>query len=120
ASVINAADDRDRGIASALVLVLRLVGMTLSVSALTTYSIREVNRLAEIELGANAASADPFLYAEVYANIAVDVVAQLGLIGAVAAVLALIPAYMLVGSGGEYDNLPTEEPAPEPIGVTGD
>ena len=120
ASVINAADDRDRGIASALVLVLRLIGMTLSVSALTTYSIREVNRLAEIELGANAATADPFLYAEVYANIAVDVVAQLGLIGAVAAVLALVPAYVLVGSGNEYDNLAAEEPTPERVGVTGD
>ena len=101
ASVINAADSRDRGIASALVLVLRLVGMTISVSALTTYSIREVNRLAELALGANAATADPFLYAEVYANIAVDVLAKLGLIGAIASLLALIPAFMLVGGGRE-------------------
>jgi MFS family permease len=95
ASVINAADTRDRGIASALVLVLRLVGMTISVSALTTYSIREVNRLAELELGTSAASVDPFVYANVYANIAVDVLAQLGLIGAVACVLALVPAWFL-------------------------
>ncbi|MGV2438041.1 MAG UNVERIFIED_CONTAM: hypothetical protein LVT10_26775 [Anaerolineae bacterium] len=47
--------------ASALVSVLRLVGMTVSVSALTTYSLREVNRLAEIALGTNSALADPFL-----------------------------------------------------------
>jgi MFS family permease len=104
ASVINAADDRDRGIASALVLVLRLVGMTISVSALTTYSIREVNRLAELALGADAAAADPFLYAETYANIAVDVLAQLGLIGAIASLLALVPAWYLASkpepSGG--------------------
>jgi MFS family permease len=117
ASVINAADTRDRGIASALVLVLRLVGMTLSVSALTTYSIREVNRLAELELGASAA-ADPFLYAEVYANIAVDVLAQLGLIGAVASLLAIIPAWLLSGRGGEFEGF--KRKTDEVVRVAGD
>jgi MFS family permease len=117
ASVINAADTRDRGIASALVLVLRLVGMTLSVSALTTYSIREVNRLAELELGASAA-ADPFLYAEVYANIAVDVLAQLGLIGAVASLLAIIPAWLLSGRGSEFEGF--KRKTDEVVRVAGD
>lgn len=97
ASVINAAPDRDRGIASALVLVLRLVGMTISVSALTTYSLREVNRLVEIRLGAEAVGADPFLYAQAYAEIAVDVLAQLGLVGAIVCVLAVVPAWFLMG-----------------------
>ncbi|MEM6281024.1 MAG: MFS transporter [Chloroflexota bacterium] len=96
ASVINAADDRDRGIASALVLVLRLVGMTVSVSALTTYSLGEVNRIADATLGPEAA-ADIFAYAATYAEIAVTVLAQLGLIGAVVALVALVPAAFLQG-----------------------
>ena len=99
ASVINATDTDDRGVASALVLVLRLVGMTVSVSALTTYSLREVNRLAEIALGADSALADPFLYANTYANIVVDVLGTLGLFGAIVCVVALIPTYFMQGKG---------------------
>ncbi|MEL6270265.1 MAG: MFS transporter [Chloroflexota bacterium] len=100
ASVINAADDRDRGIASAMVLVLRLVGMTVSVSALTTYSLGEVNRLADAALGPEAA-ADIYTYAATYAEIAVTVLAQLGLIGAVVALVALVPAGFLQGRVSE-------------------
>ena len=96
ASVINASEERDRGIASALVLVLRLVGMTVSVSALTTYSIRQVNILAAERLGPEAA-ADIYAYAATYAEIAVEVLAQLGLVGAVVAAIALVPAAFLSG-----------------------
>jgi MFS family permease len=99
ASVINSADSQDRGVASALVLVLRLVGMTVSVSALTTYSLREVNRLAEIALGTNSALADPFLYANTYATIVVDVLGTLGLFGALVCVVALVPTYFMQGKG---------------------
>ncbi len=96
ASVINAADDRDRGIASALVLVLRLVGMTLAVTLLSSYALGEVNRRAEQVLGPEAA-ADIFAYAATYAEITVDVLAQLGLIGLVVAGVAIIPAGFLGG-----------------------
>lgn len=117
ASVINAADQRDRGIASAMVLVLRLVGMTLSVSALTTYSLRQVNILVEQRLGTGAIGADPFLYAATYAEIAVDVLAQLGLIGVIACVLALIPAAMLSGRGTEPERASSSDTT---VSVTGD
>ena len=100
ASVINAAADRDRGIASALVLVLRLIGMTVSVTALTTYSLNQVNIMAEQQLGPEAA-ADVYAYAATYAEIAVDVLAQLGLIGAVVAVIALVPAAFLGGRASD-------------------
>ncbi|MFZ4815103.1 MAG: MFS transporter [Phototrophicaceae bacterium] len=98
AAVINDANDRDRGMASALVLILRLVGMTLSVSILTSYSLSEVNRLAALVLG-DSASADPFLYAQTYAEIAVQVLAQLGLIGTVVALVGCIPAAFMRGGG---------------------
>ncbi|MBN1440049.1 MAG: MFS transporter [Anaerolineales bacterium] len=44
-AVINGADESQRGIAAAAVIILRLIGMSLSVSLLTTYGLR---RTAEI------------------------------------------------------------------------
>ncbi len=90
ATVINSARAADRGIASALVLVLRLVGMTVSVSSLTSYSLQRVNFLAAEQLG--AVGLDPTQYADTYAVITVSVLAELSLIGAIVALAALIPA----------------------------
>jgi MFS family permease len=39
-AVIEAVSDVERGVASALVIVMRLIGMTVSISALTTYGLR--------------------------------------------------------------------------------
>jgi MFS family permease len=118
ASVINAADDRDRGIASALVLVLRLVGMTLAVTVLSTYALAEVNRRAEVILGPEAA-ADIYAYAQTYAEITVGVLAQLGLIGAGVALVGLIPAGFLSGRAAVVttgDGTATQEMARTPGG----
>ena len=93
ASVINAARQAERGVASALVIILRLIGMTVSVSALTTISLQRVNTLAAVELG--SAAGDPSLAVETYARVTVQVLAELGLVGAVMCVLALIPALLL-------------------------
>ncbi len=92
ASVINAAPDRERGVASALVIIVRLIGMTVSVSALTTISLQRVNALAAAELGGLV---DPLLAANAYAEITVRVLAELGLIGAAVCALALLPALLL-------------------------
>ena len=93
AAVINAARQDERGVASALVIILRLIGMTVSVSALTTLSLNRVNALAIEALG--AAGVDPFQAGEIYANITVEVLAELGLIGALVCGVALIPAFLL-------------------------
>jgi MFS family permease len=92
ASVINAAPDRERGVASALVIILRLIGMTVSVSALTTIALQRVNALAAAQLGGQI---DPMQAANAYAEITVRVLGELGLIGAVACGLALIAALRL-------------------------
>lgn len=90
AAVINAADEDHRGVASALVIILRLVGMTVAVSSLTTLSLQRVTMLAAAELGPMVA--DPYQFVDVYARITVQVLAELGLLGAVVCGLALIPA----------------------------
>ena len=86
AAVINAASDSERGVASALVLILRLVGMTLSVSSLTTYALNRVRNLAEDAdiTVTNLLDAAP--------EITADVLAEFGLIGAVLCVVAIVPA----------------------------
>lgn len=90
ASVINSASDEERGIASALVLVLRLVGMTISVSSLTSFALQRVNYIAAQELG--AVGLDPMQYADQYSEITVNVLAELGLIGAIVCGIALVSA----------------------------
>jgi MFS family permease len=46
AAVVNAADRVDRGIASALVILFRLVGMTIGVSSMTTFGLQRASRLS--------------------------------------------------------------------------
>lgn len=90
AAVINAANDEQRGVASALVIILRLIGMTVAVSSLTTLSLNRITALAGAELGAQIS--DPDLYVDVYVKMTVQVLGELGLLGAIVCVLALIPA----------------------------
>lgn len=103
AAVINASSDDDRGVASSLVIILRLVGMTISVSSLTTFSLNRVTSLASQELagvGINAAD-----YLQTYTRITVEVLAELGLLGAVLCGVALIPALMLRGTPGDESRM---------------
>ena len=93
AAVINAAHEDERGVASALVIILRLIGMTVSISALTTISLNRVNALAALELGSTPV--DPMQAVDAYARITVEVLAELGLIGAIVCGVALIPALLL-------------------------
>ena len=46
AAVINSADENRRGVASALVIILRLIGMTVAISSLTAVALQRVNVLA--------------------------------------------------------------------------
>lgn len=92
ASVINAADEHHRGVASALVIVLRLVGMTLSVSTLTSLALTRVNTLLIQRVGA----VDSLESVNAAASITVEVLAELGLLAAVlcligAGIAALLP-----------------------------
>ncbi|NWG15230.1 MAG: MFS transporter [Chloroflexi bacterium] len=90
AAVINSADEDHRGVASALVIILRLIGMTVAVAALTSLALQRVSQLAAAELGPTAA--DPTQFVDVYARITVQVLGEMGLLGALICGLALVPA----------------------------
>ncbi len=95
ASVINVVGEEERGVASTLVIILRLIGMTISVSSLTAFAFSRVNILVAQQLG--QVGLDPLQYPDVYAQTTASVLAELGFIGAALCALAIIPAAMLEG-----------------------
>ncbi len=93
AAVINAADQDKLGSASALVIIMRLLGMTISVSALTAFASQRLASLASVALGAQVV--DPSAAITVYADLTVKVLTEIGLLGAVICAVALLPAFLL-------------------------
>lgn len=89
AAVINSAPEAERGVASALVIIGRLMGMTISISLLTRLTLQ---RVAQVTTEAGVLVTDPE-----YGRLAVGVLAELGLVGAVVCGLALLPALLLRG-----------------------
>ncbi|MEP7294283.1 MAG: hypothetical protein ABI835_21015, partial [Chloroflexota bacterium] len=93
AAVINSADSDKLGSASALVIIMRLLGMTLSVTGLTAFASQRLGMLASAELGQNVV--DPLVAMDVYSRLTVQVLAEMGLLGALICAVALIPALLL-------------------------
>lgn len=93
ASVINSADEDRLGVSSALVIIMRLLGMTLGVSSLTSFASQRLSLLAAAELGADFI--DPYAAVDVYARLTVQVLAEIALLGAILCAVALIPALLL-------------------------
>ncbi len=93
AAIINSATQAERGVASALVIILRLIGMTISVSSLTTYGLYRVNQLAV--LAQQTPNFDTSTFMNVYADSTVQVLGEMGFIGAVVCGIALVPALFL-------------------------
>lgn len=93
AALIDSATDEERGVASALVLILRLIGMTISVSSLTTFALNRVSYLASLQEG----TSEDILSAafDTFPALTVDVLAEFGLIGMVLCLIAIIPASMV-------------------------
>ncbi|MCL4255278.1 MAG: MFS transporter, partial [Anaerolineae bacterium] len=93
AAVVNSADEDEHGVASSLVLIMRLIGMTVSTTSLTSFALNRVNYLASGQLVGVPLNSD--VYLQTYATIAAGVLAELGLIGAIIAGLAILPAWMM-------------------------
>ena len=109
AAVINSADEDNRGVASALVIILRLIGMTIAVASLTNFALHRINGLAAVELGGTLQSSDQTMgFINAYAGIAVRVLGELGLMGAVLCALALIPAWFGMGKEGHLSVIAEE------------
>src|SRR5215470_11643190 len=90
--VINAAGAERRGSASALVITLRLVGMTLGVSALTLWGVPRQDALRRAGAADPLAASDP---ARFLVGVAAQVVDELFLFAAGACLLALLAALAL-------------------------
>jgi MFS family permease len=92
ASAINAAPDADRGTASSLVIIFRLVGMTISVSSVATYGVYRANQLSTLWL---AGSNDLNKVVQVGMQAAEKVISETFVIAAICAILAFVPIFFL-------------------------
>lgn len=95
AAVLNAAPDDRRGIAAAIDDMLRLMGMTLAASSLTTIALRRVSVLAVEHIGETVAMTQEAV--NIYVIITAQVIRELAALGALLCLLALIPAWLLRG-----------------------
>lgn len=94
-SIINAAQEEQRGIASALVLIMRLVGMTIGISAMTSYGLQRVQELITIGLAALPSPADPAKSVEVIMSAGTTTIGEMLLFAAIVCAIAIIPAVFL-------------------------
>lgn len=116
AAVINAVDSDRLGVASAQVIILRLVGMTVSVSLLTSYASQRLSYLVGEATGGGAIDLSGSL--DTYARSTIQVLAEMGLAGAVICALALIPAFLMRGRDDRpHERLATGE---QPVVTSGD
>lgn len=97
ATVINAVDDSRRGMAGALVMILRLVGMTISVSSLTTFALHRVRQIASQQ----SINIDGLMTAA--PSITVEVLGEFGLIGMGLCLLGIIPAFFIKPDPPEFN-----------------
>jgi MFS family permease len=103
-AVVNAVDVQERAVASSLVIILRLIGMSISMSSMTAYGLRRTTVLSRELIGPEDA-----LDLEKTARVALDVVTritgEIALIALAVAVVALGVAFLLrrgdVGVVGE-------------------
>ena len=94
AAVINAVPDSERGIASALVIILRLIGMTVSVSGMTTFGVRRAAALLKSAL-AGVPLTEAQKIGEVTQRVTTQVTSEMAWIAAGVCLLALIAALWL-------------------------
>ncbi|NDJ55000.1 MAG: MFS transporter [Chloroflexi bacterium] len=93
-AVINQVSEADRGVASALVLVMRLIGMALGTSIMTSYGLRRSNVLTE-QLGSGLTLDDTASLLQVSLDVAAQVINEMMLIAVVVCAVTLIPALLM-------------------------
>jgi EmrB/QacA subfamily drug resistance transporter len=111
-TVIDAADADRRGSASALVIILRLVGMTIGVSVLTLWGVQRQHVLRQAGAANPLAASDPQRF---LVNVAAQVIDETFLFAVAACALGLAIALMLRPSAraepmADYQPSTTEHP----------
>lgn len=94
-AVINAVRADTRGIASALVLIMRLIGMTLSTSLMTRYGLRRSTTLTVQYVARLSDALDIEALVLVGYKVATQVIHEMLTIAAVVAIVAVLPALFL-------------------------
>jgi hypothetical protein len=93
-AVVNAVSDQERGMAASLVIILRLIGMSISMSSMTAYGLRRTTVLSR-----DLIAPEDALDLEKTARVALDVVTtisgEIALIALAVAVTALGVAFLL-------------------------
>jgi MFS family permease len=107
AAVLNDAPDDQRGIAAAIDDMLRLMGMTLAASSLTTIALRRISALASESIGETVAMTQEAI--NIYVTLTAQVIRELALLGALLCLLALIPGFML--RGGRQQDILKDNPS---------
>jgi EmrB/QacA subfamily drug resistance transporter len=92
AALIDAADEHRRGSVSALVITLRLIGMTVGISVLTLWGVPRQDALRRAGATDPLAVSDPQRF---LVNVVAQVVDEMFLFGAVACGLALLAAWLI-------------------------
>jgi hypothetical protein len=95
-AVINTAGAEQRGIASSLVLIMRLVGMALGLAALTTWGLARLNELTALlpPVSFTDPNAARLLF-EQTRRVSVQVLVEVFSIAALVCLLACLPAIMM-------------------------
>jgi hypothetical protein len=114
-AVLNDVDEHERGVASALILMLRLIGMTVAISSLTTYAMSRFDTLLARYPIPPDISIEEAVRASQRANLqaVVDVIKELQFIGAGVSALALVAALFLRG-GRVRRHKPVTSPEAQP------
>lgn len=100
-TTLNAVKEGERGMASALILGMRMVGMTLSTSTMSSFAAQRINDLViAVESGRLIFDlVPPAEYANVYPttfiNSATQMLGEMALIGLATILVALVPALLL-------------------------
>lgn len=92
AAAINAAPASERGAASGLVIIFRLVGMTIGVSGIAAYGVQRAQQLSTLLL---AGSTDRGAIVRVGMQVAEQVISETFIIAAGFAAIAIIPIFWL-------------------------
>jgi len=94
-AIINTASDDERGVASALVIILRLIGMTVSVSTLSSFGLYRVNAI--VSAAQQSATFDANSMINIYTQATLTVLEEMGLIGLILCVIAILPTLFISG-----------------------
>jgi len=93
-AVVNGVGDQERGVASALVIILRLIGMSISMSSMTAYGLRRTTVLSR-EMIAPEDALDLEKTARVALEVVTKITAEIALIALAVAIAALGVAVLL-------------------------